>query len=89
MGNDAFEGYGVELIQGISELLSKIMLNLALIWDFVTKNIIFKGFNYTLKWVDDGAYGSKSKETGEWNGMLGEILENVRSPKYFQQYLFN
>ena len=65
------------------------MLNLALIWDFVIKNIIFKEFNYTLKWVDDGAYGSKSKETGEWNGMLGEILENVRPSKYFQQYLFN
>ena len=36
-------------------------------------------FNFTLKWVDDGQYGSKNKETGEWNGMLGEILENVFS----------
>ena len=33
-------------------------------------------FNYTMKWVDDGAYGSN--DTGEWNGMLGEIIENVR-----------
>ena len=29
-----------------------------------------------MKWVDDGAYGSN--DTGEWNGMLGEIIENVR-----------
>ena len=28
-----------------------------------------------MKWVDDGAYGSN--DTGEWNGMLGEIIENV------------
>ena len=34
-----------------------------------------------MKWVDDGAYGSKSKETGEWNGMLGEIIENVSVTK--------
>ena len=34
-------------------------------------------FNYTLKWVDDGAYGSKNEDTGAWNGMLGEVLENV------------
>ena len=27
--------------------------------------------------MDDGQYGSKNKETGEWNGMLGEILEHV------------
>ena len=39
-------------------------------------NLNFSEFNYTLKWVDDGAYGSN--DTGEWNGMLGEIIENVR-----------
>ncbi|XP_023339114.1 glutamate receptor ionotropic, kainate 2 [Eurytemora carolleeae] len=31
-------------------------------------------FNYTFKWVDDGAYGYKNKETGEWNGLMGELL---------------
>ena len=41
-------------------------------------NDAFSEFNYTLKWVDDGAYGSRL-ENGEWNGMLGEILENVRN----------
>ena len=35
-------------------------------------------FNYTFKWVDDGAYGYK-KETGEWNGLMGELLSQVGS----------
>jgi len=35
-------------------------------------------FNYTFKWVDDGAYGYKNKETGEWNGLMGELLSQVK-----------
>jgi len=27
--------------------------------------------------VDDGAYGYKNKETGEWNGLMGELLSQV------------
>ena len=64
----------MELIDGISKFLSKYF------FDFTYDTFLFINFtefNYTLKWVDDGAYGSKSKETGEWNGMLGEIIENV------------
>ena len=30
-------------------------------------------FNYTFKWVEDGNYGFKNKETGEWNGLMGEL----------------
>ena len=56
VGNDAFEGYAIDLISEISEILK---------------------FNYTFKWVDDGAYGYKNKETGEWNGLMGEILTQV------------
>ncbi len=37
----------------------------------------FLEFNYSIKWVDDGAYGSKNKETGEWNGLIGELLSQV------------
>ncbi len=37
----------------------------------------FLEFNYSIKWVDDGAYGSKNKETGEWNGLIGELLSEV------------
>ena len=39
--------------------------------------IIFLEFNYTFKWVDDGAYGYHNKETGEWNGLMGELLSQV------------
>ena len=35
---------------------------------------LFAEFNFTLKWVDDGAYGFMNKETGEWNGLMGELL---------------
>jgi len=34
------------------------------------------GFNFTLKLVDDGAYGSETSP-GNWNGMLGEVHEDV------------
>jgi hypothetical protein len=34
-------------------------------------------FNYTFKWVDDGAYGFKNKDSGEWNGLMGELLAQV------------
>ena len=43
-------------------------------------------FNYTLKWVDDGAYGSKNEDTGAWNGMLGEVLENVSTTRHAPQF---
>ena len=56
IGNDAFEGYAIDLISEIAQILK---------------------FNYTFKWVDDGAYGYKNKETGEWNGLMGEILTQV------------
>ena len=39
--------------------------------------LIFSEFNYTFKWVDDGAYGYHDKETGEWNGLMGELLSQV------------
>ncbi|XP_023349760.1 glutamate receptor ionotropic, kainate 2 isoform X2 [Eurytemora carolleeae] len=33
------------------------------------------GFNYTIKLVEDGSYGSYNKHTGKWNGMIGELLD--------------
>jgi len=39
---------------------------------------VFSGFNYTFKWVDDQKYGKRNQETGEWNGMMGELLAQVR-----------
>ena len=37
----------------------------------------FLGFNYTIKLVDDGAYG-KEVSPGNWNGMLGEVMILVK-----------
>ena len=51
-GNARYEGYSVDLVEEISQIL---------------------GFNYTIKLVDDGKYGSFDKETGKWNGMIGEL----------------
>ncbi|XP_023321584.1 glutamate receptor ionotropic, kainate 2 isoform X2 [Eurytemora carolleeae] len=31
-------------------------------------------FNYTLRIVEDGQYGSYDANTGRWNGMIGEVL---------------
>jgi ionotropic kainate glutamate receptor 2 len=33
------------------------------------------GFNYTIRLAPDGRYGSYDKETGEWDGMIKELLE--------------
>lgn len=32
------------------------------------------GFNYTINLAPDGRYGSLNKQTGEWDGMIGELL---------------
>ena len=34
-------------------------------------------FDYILKLVDDGAYGSFDKDRGSWNGMVGELTTGV------------
>lgn len=36
------------------------------------------GFNYTFKLVPDGHYGSLNRDTNEWDGMVGELLKQVR-----------
>ena len=48
--------------------------------DILPKSISFSSqeFNYTFKWVDDHKYGKRDQETGEWNGMMGELLAQVR-----------
>ncbi len=45
----------------------------------------FSEFNYTFKWVDDHKYGKRDQETGEWNGVVGELLAQVRN-NYFCKY---
>ena len=80
MGNDAFEGFGVELIQEIAKFLSSDQDTPEYVDTILQYNV--PEFNYTLKWVDDGAYGSKNEDTGAWNGMLGEVLENVSTTRH-------
>lgn len=49
--------------------------------DVVSKRL---GFTYDLYLVQDGKFGSKT-ESGEWNGMLGEILAGVHRYCYFEK----
>ena len=34
-------------------------------------------FDYTIKLVDDGKYGAPVGPNGEWNGMVGELIDKV------------
>ena len=52
VGNNRYEGFNVDLIQEISQIL---------------------GFNYTIKLVEDGSYGSFDKVKQKWTGMIGEL----------------
>lgn len=35
------------------------------------------GFNFILNLVKDGKYGAQDRNTGEWNGIVGELIKNV------------
>lgn len=45
----------------------------------------FLGFDYEIRIVADGSYGSLNKKTGEWNGMIREVIDGV---SYFTDCLF-
>lgn len=36
------------------------------------------GFNYVIEMVPDKKYGALDPETGEWNGVVRQILEKVK-----------
>lgn len=55
-GNSRFQGYALDLIDGISKILN---------------------FTYRFELVDDNNYGSIDAETGEWNGLIRELLDKV------------
>ena len=46
--------------------------------DLLKKLSALLGFNYIVKPVNDGNYGSKNKSNGQWDGVVGEILTGVR-----------
>lgn len=43
--------------------------------DLIHEIATLLGFNYTFRLVPDGRYGGYNKETGEWDGMVRELLE--------------
>jgi glutamate receptor, ionotropic, invertebrate len=47
------------------------------VFDIIDEISKMLGFHYKFKIVDDSAYGSLDKETGEWNGMIRELLDGV------------
>ncbi|XP_035214146.1 glutamate receptor ionotropic, kainate 2-like isoform X1 [Stegodyphus dumicola] len=53
-GNERFEGFCIDLLRTISDLL---------------------GFNYDLYLVPDNKFGAENTTTGEWSGLVKEIIE--------------
>lgn len=47
------------------------------VFDIIDEISKMLGFNYVFKLVEDSRYGSLNKETGEWNGMIKELLDGV------------
>lgn len=47
------------------------------VFDIIDEISAMLGFHYVFKLVDDSKYGSPNKETGEWNGMIKELLDGV------------
>ncbi|XP_042214385.1 glutamate receptor ionotropic, kainate 2-like isoform X2 [Homarus americanus] len=44
--------------------------------DLIHEISLIRGFNYTFRKVADGSYGTKNRETGEWNGIVRELLDH-------------
>ncbi|KAH9512129.1 hypothetical protein DERF_010527 [Dermatophagoides farinae] len=61
IGNDKFYGYCVDLLQEIANVFRQ---------DFQSD------FKYSIQISQDGQYGRPDKETGEWNGMFGELIRH-------------
>ncbi len=76
-GNDVFEGYAPDLIKEIADILSNFSNSKLYGNSCVIVYLFSPEFNYTFKWVDDHKYGKRDQETGEWNGMVGELLAQV------------
>lgn len=48
------------------------------VFDIIDEISKMLGFNYVFKVVDDGNYGNLNMATGEWNGMIRELLDGVK-----------
>ena len=47
------------------------------------------GFNYTINIVADGKYGSYNAKNKTWNGMVGELLSQVRKIEINAHFMKN
>ena len=47
------------------------------VFDIIDEISKMLGFHYIFKLVDDGRYGNRNQETGEWNGMIQELIDGV------------
>ena len=47
------------------------------VFDIIDEISKMLGFHYIFNLVDDGRYGNRNQETGEWNGMIRELLDGV------------
>ena len=45
------------------------------------------GFSYIMEVVPDRTYGAQDPETGEWDGMVNEIIKGVRQAHCTSQHL--
>lgn len=61
-GNSRFEGYVVDLLDEVMKFF---------------KTAMHVDVLYEIHIVEDGAYGGKAAKTGEWNGMIGELVNGV------------
>lgn len=66
-GNARFEGYAMDLIDGISKILN---------------------FTYRFELVEDGKYGSYNPDTGEWDGLIRQLLDKVSKCFIKEKLLF-
>lgn len=46
------------------------------------------GFTYEVRLVEDGRYGSQDENTGQWNGMVKELMDHVSLIYMFTTILF-
>lgn len=45
--------------------------------DLLRELSTFLGFTYEIKLVEDGKYGARDDASGQWNGMVRELIDHV------------
>lgn len=45
--------------------------------DLLRELSTFLGFTYEIRLVEDGKYGARDDASGQWNGMVRELIDHV------------